>query len=75
MNLCFQTITLLLAITYYEVNGEGLSEKEKQEIVNAHNHFRRIVDPIATNMLIMVSSTICNSEFHYNYSYPNAEME
>ena len=36
------------------VYGQGLSEEEKEEILNAHNHYRGMVDPIATNMLKMV---------------------
>ena len=32
----------------------GLSEEEVEEILNAHNYYRQIVDPVATNMLKMV---------------------
>ncbi len=32
-----------------------LSDSDEQELLSAHNHFRGIVDPIATNMERMVS--------------------
>ena len=32
----------------------GLSNREKQELLDAHNHFRGIVDPPASNMEEMV---------------------
>ena len=59
----FQTVTmssqwlcgLLVILTVsYGVYGQGLSEEEKEEILNAHNHYRGLVDPIAGNMLKMV---------------------
>ena len=34
--------------------GQGLSDEEREEILNAHNYYRGKVDPIATNMLKMV---------------------
>ena len=46
-------VFLLLALTW-RAHGQGLSEEEKEEILNAHNHYRGLVDPIATNMLKMV---------------------
>jgi hypothetical protein len=42
----------LLAVSY-GVYGQGLDEEEKEEILNAHNHYRGQVDPVATNMLKM----------------------
>jgi len=33
---------------------QTLSEEEQEEILNAHNYYRSLVDPIATNMLKMV---------------------
>ena len=35
--------------------GQGLTEEEQEEILKAHNYYRGLVDPIATNMLKMVS--------------------
>ena len=46
-------VLVLLAVSY-GVYGQGLSEEEKEEILNAHNHYRGLVDPIASNMLMMV---------------------
>ena len=46
-------VLVLLAMSY-GVYGQGLSEEEKEEILNAHNHYRGQVDPIASNMLMMV---------------------
>ena len=36
---------------------QTLSEEEQEEILNAHNYYRSLVDPIATNMLKMVFLT------------------
>ena len=47
-------VLVLLAVSY-GVCGQGMSEEEKEEILNAHNHYRGQVDPVATNMLKMVS--------------------
>lgn len=56
MSFCLQITALLLALVYVaHGQGSGLSEEEQEEILNAHNYYRRIVDPIATNMLKMVS--------------------
>ena len=58
-------VLVLLAVSY-GVYGQGLSEEEKEEILNAHNHYRGQVDPIASNMLMMVKWR--NSRFvHFNY--------
>ena len=46
-------VLALLAVSY-GVYGQGLDEEEKEEILNAHNHYRGQVDPVATNMLKMV---------------------
>ena len=47
-------VLVLLAVSY-GVYGQGMSEEEKEEILNAHNHYRGLVDPVAANMLKMVS--------------------
>ena len=49
---------LLLALTW-RAHGQGLTEEEQEEILNAHNHYRSLVDPIATNMLKMVRAPYC----------------
>ena len=49
----FRNCSFLLTLAGI-VNGQGLSEEEKEEILNAHNYYRGLVDPIATNMLKMV---------------------
>ena len=51
---CLCGALVLLSVSY-GVYGQGLSEEEKEEILNAHNHYRGQVDPVATNMLKMVS--------------------
>ena len=51
-------LALVLAVSN-GVYGQGLSEEEKEEILNAHNHYRGQVDPVATNMLKMVSQREC----------------
>ena len=48
---------LMVALALSSVHGQGLTDEEKAEILNAHNHFRGQVDPIATNMLKMVRTT------------------
>ena len=53
----FQVMALLLLLALScgaYGQGQGLSEDEMEEILNAHNFYRRTVDPIATNMLKMV---------------------
>lgn len=53
-----QGVVLLLAFVYGALSqGQGLSEEEQEEILNAHNYYRRTVDPIATNMLRMVRAS------------------
>ena len=58
MALKIPVVLLLLALTW-TAHGQGLTEEEKEEILNAHNHYRGLVDPIATNMLKMVRVTPC----------------
>ena len=50
--LCGVFVVLALLCGAY---GQGLTEEEEEEIMNAHNYYRGLVDPIATNMLKMVS--------------------
>jgi hypothetical protein len=50
----FSIVIVALALCWArEVHGQGLSEDEKEEILEAHNYFRGQVDPVATNMLRM----------------------
>ena len=51
--LCGMFVVLALSCGAY---GQGLSEEEQEEILNAHNYYRGQVDPVATNMLKMVAS-------------------
>ena len=46
-------VFVVLALSY-GVYGQGLTEEEQEEILNAHNYYRGQVDPVATNMLKMV---------------------
>ena len=58
------TALLLLALSCGAYGqGKGLSEDEMGEILNAHNFYRRTVDPIATNMLKMVYYVCSNCLF------------
>ena len=50
--LCGVFVVLALSCGAY---GQGLTEEEQEEIMNAHNYYRGLVDPISTNMLKMVS--------------------
>jgi len=46
---------LLCLVALPSVCGQNsLSEADKQEVLEAHNRFRRMVDPPATNMRKMV---------------------
>ena len=46
---------LLLLLAVAHVRGQQtLSEEEAAEILNAHNYYRSLVDPIASNMLKLV---------------------
>lgn len=51
-------LSVLLIALICNVRGQQtLSEEEQEEILNAHNYYRSLVDPIATNMLKMVFFT------------------
>lgn len=53
LSVVLQATALLLALSC-GVWGQGLTDEDVEEILNAHNFYRRSVDPIATNMLKMV---------------------
>lgn len=53
LSVVFQAAALLLTLSC-GVYGQGLTDEDMEEILNAHNFYRRSVDPIATNMLKMV---------------------
>ena len=55
MWLCGVFVVLALSCGAY---GQGLTEEEMEEILNAHNYYRGQVDPIAANMLKMVKKTL-----------------
>ena len=42
----------------------GLTDDEKEEILNAHNFYRRQVNPIATNMQLLVWARDLNANTH-----------
>ena len=51
-----QVVLVCLSLLCSYASGQtSLSAADKQEVLNAHNHFRSIVNPIATNMEKMVS--------------------
>ena len=47
-------LTVLLLSSSLTGSRAALTEDEKEEILNAHNYYRRSVSPIATNMEEMV---------------------
>lgn len=55
----FLAALLLLSYTL-TITRAALRDEDKEEILSAHNHYRSIVDPVATNMQKMVSyNTMC----------------
>lgn len=51
--------SMLLVAAVSSVRGQqSLSEEEVEEILNAHNYYRSLVDPIASNMLKLVSISV-----------------
>ncbi len=42
------------ALPVVTAQTSGLSDEEQVEVLNAHNHFRGMVTPVATNMEKMV---------------------
>ena len=51
----------LVAVVWVQPASGKLSSDQKEEILNAHNYYRGRVDPIATNMLRMVSKKMSTS--------------
>lgn len=50
------SLAVLLLLSYTSTSTRAaLRDEEKEEILSAHNHYRGIVDPVATNMQKMVS--------------------
>ena len=47
-------VLLLVGVVWGARAQQGLSEELVEEILNAHNYYRSLVDPIATNMLKLV---------------------
>ena len=48
--------TLCLALLYGQVSCQtGLTSQDRQELLDAHNHYRGIVSPTASNMERMVT--------------------
>ena len=55
MLVCF-TVGVFLASCGCALTQTGLSTSETQDLLAAHNYYRSRVNPIATNMQIMVKS-------------------
>lgn len=55
---CVLGVAFIVVLVPFPAVDAGLTEEEKQEIVNAHNYYRGMVDPIATNMEMMVRSEL-----------------
>ena len=55
---------LLLCVAWRARAQQSLSEAEIEELLNAHNYYRSLVDPIATDMLKLVRmATPCVLKF------------
>ena len=55
---------LLLCVALGARAQQSLSEEEIEELLNAHNYYRSLVDPIATDMLKLVRiATPCLLKF------------
>ena len=50
------TLALLVSIgvVYTSAQTVGLTDEEKEEVLRAHNYYRGLVDPVASNMERMV---------------------
>lgn len=48
-------LTLVCSSAVPDVSAT-LTEEEKEELLRAHNHYRGLVDPLATNMIRLVCS-------------------
>ena len=59
----FWVAILTLACSYVIPAARAtLTEEEQAELLKAHNHYRGLVDPVATNMLRMVSAFVANTD-------------
>ena len=55
---CVLGIAVVISALLFPTVDAKLTDEEKEEIVNAHNHFRGKVDPVATNMEVMVRKSL-----------------
>ena len=64
------TVTLFLcSLLLNQASGQtSLSSQDQQELLNAHNHFRGIVDPTASNMERMVKMPKVETRMHGIYT-------
>ena len=52
-------VVILCSLLLNQVSAQtGLSAQDQQELLDAHNHFRGIVNPTASNMETMVVAII-----------------
>ena len=56
--LCTLEIVCVVSVRMRRQATQGLTDEEKLEILKAHNHFRGMATPVATDMEMMVS---CNN--------------
>ena len=61
-------MVLLLAVACSVTGQQTLSEEEVEEILNAHNYYRSLVDPIASDMLKLVNYILRNL-FHSTLNF------
>ena len=65
----YHSVVLVVGVFLLQVHDAscqtGLSSQDEQELLNAHNHFRGIVDPPASNMEQMVMAY--NAQIHCSY--------
>ncbi len=52
-------VLMLLGVVSVMSQSYGLSDDEKIEVVKAHNYYRGLVEPVATNMERMVGTLPC----------------
>ncbi len=51
----FATVLVFLLGVASVMSTSGLTDDEKKEVLNAHNYYRGLVDPVASNMQRVVS--------------------
>ena len=70
MHASFAAVFVLLEFVSKSSHGQtGLSEVDKQKLLDVHNYFRSVVYPRASNMERMVSWSMCSSTHTLSHLY------